>query len=257
MTVPPQQEADGSRAVPQAPDLRRHLSPAGRRPATRRPRPGPAAGSGSGRALRGVSRIQRGQLTPHSSTSLCTGEPVPGAPNRRYARRRQPGRPNTHDNSNPPLDNRSRSAAPPEPRPFWAVGRRYRLLLRVWRPEGPAGRWGDAPAERLRVVDGVRVERLDPDRHDRSAFCCGDPVVDGWLSPDAVADDWRASVAVQVASDGGGVVGCYRLASFQVQSAPSVSSLRVWSSDRCRCRRSCSPGSGWISGGSGAAWARR
>ena len=64
MTVPPQQEADGSRAVPQAPDLRRHLSPARRRPTTRRPRPRPAAGSGSGRALRGVSRIQRGQLTP-------------------------------------------------------------------------------------------------------------------------------------------------------------------------------------------------
>jgi GNAT superfamily N-acetyltransferase len=81
-------------------------------------------------------------------------------------------------------------------------------------------------------VDSVRVERLDPDRHDRSAFCCDDPAVDGWLSQDAVADDRRAGVAVQVASDGGRVVGCYRLGSFQVRSAPSVWSPKVWDSDR-------------------------
>lgn len=105
-------------------------------------------------------------------------------------------------------------------------------MLRFGGPGGPRGRSGDAPAGRLRVVDAVRVERLDPDRHDRSAFCCDDPVVDGWLSEDAVADDRPAGVAVQVASDGGRVVGCYRLGSFQVQRASSLSSPRVCGSDR-------------------------
>ena len=46
--------------LPQAPDLRRHLSPARRR----RRRPPGATRRGPGRALRGVSRIQRGRLTP-------------------------------------------------------------------------------------------------------------------------------------------------------------------------------------------------
>ena len=51
-----------SAALPQAQDLRRHLPPAPRR------RPSPTARCGPGRALRGVSRIQRGRLAPATST---------------------------------------------------------------------------------------------------------------------------------------------------------------------------------------------
>ncbi len=55
------QEAPRGDQVSQAQDLRRHLPPAARRPtACRRC----AAWSGPGRALRGVSRIQRGRPTP-------------------------------------------------------------------------------------------------------------------------------------------------------------------------------------------------
>jgi hypothetical protein len=31
------------------------------------------------------------------------------------------------------------------------------------------------------VVDDVWIERIDPNRHDRSAFGCGVPAVDSWL----------------------------------------------------------------------------
>ena len=59
------QEAPRGPQVPQAQDLRRHLPPAARRPPTRHPcshRRG--SGRGSGRALRGDSRIQRGRPAP-------------------------------------------------------------------------------------------------------------------------------------------------------------------------------------------------
>ena len=55
------QDTPRSAALPQAQDLRRHLPPAPRRRPSRR-RCGP------GRALRGVSRIQRGRLAPATST---------------------------------------------------------------------------------------------------------------------------------------------------------------------------------------------
>lgn len=58
--------------VSQAQDLRRHLSPAGRR---RRSRPHRARRGGSGRALRGDSRIQRGRLEPRTGAS---DQPLPG-----------------------------------------------------------------------------------------------------------------------------------------------------------------------------------
>jgi hypothetical protein len=50
------QEAEGSASLPQATDLRRHLQTACRR--------SPTCRGGSGRALRGVSRIQRGRPAP-------------------------------------------------------------------------------------------------------------------------------------------------------------------------------------------------
>lgn len=79
---------------------------------------------------------------------------------------------------------------------------------------------------------GVLVERIDRERQDWSAFCCDDPAIDGWLRQDAVAADGQVGVVVQVASVGGRVVGCYRLGSFQVQSAPSMRQSGVRSSGR-------------------------
>jgi hypothetical protein len=35
-------------------------------------------------------------------------------------------------------------------------------------------------------VNAVRIERIDVDRHDRSAFDCGDPAADSWLRQAAV-----------------------------------------------------------------------
>jgi GNAT superfamily N-acetyltransferase len=81
-------------------------------------------------------------------------------------------------------------------------------------------------------VVGVLVERIDGERQDWSAFCCGDPAIDGWLRQDSVAADRQVGVMVQVASVGGRVVGCYRLGSLQVQSAPSVTQSGVWNSGR-------------------------
>jgi GNAT superfamily N-acetyltransferase len=78
-------------------------------------------------------------------------------------------------------------------------------------------------------VDAVRIERIDPGRHDRSVFDCGDSAVDGWLRQDAIVADRQQGVVVQVASDGRRVVGCYRLGSFQVQARRPVRSL--WSFD--------------------------
>ena len=60
---------------------------------------------------------------------------------------------------------------------------------------------------------------------------CADLAVDDWLRKDAVAADRQAGVVVQVANDGGRVVGCYRLSSFQVQARRPVPSLRP-----CRAR---------------------
>ncbi len=80
-------------------------------------------------------------------------------------------------------------------------------------------------------VGEVRIERIDPGRHDRSVFGCGDPAVDGWLRLDAVPAERQVGVVVQVATEGGRVVGCYRLGSFQVQVRRPVMSLRPWSSD--------------------------
>jgi hypothetical protein len=56
-------------------------------------------------------------------------------------------------------------------------------------------------------VGAVRIERIDPDRHDRSDFGCGDPALDGWLRQDAVAADRQVGVVVHVAAEGGRVVG--------------------------------------------------
>jgi hypothetical protein len=83
-------------------------------------------------------------------------------------------------------------------------------------------------------VDAVRVERIDPGRHDRSVFDCSVSAVDGWLRQDAIVADRQQGVVVQVASDGRRVVGCYRLGSFQVQAGPSVTSLRPWNLERMR-----------------------
>ena len=69
-------------------------------------------------------------------------------------------------------------------------------------------------------VGAVRIERIDPGRHDRSVFDCRDSAVDGWLRQDAIVADRQQGVLVQVASDGSRVVGCYRLGSFRVQAAP-------------------------------------
>ena len=54
----------------------------------------------------------------------------------------------------------------------------------------------------------VLVERIDRERQDWSAFCCGDPGIDGWLRRDAVVADRQVGVVVQVASVGRRVVGC-------------------------------------------------
>ena len=80
-------------------------------------------------------------------------------------------------------------------------------------------------------MDGVRIERIDPDRHDWSDFGCGDPAVDGWLQQDGAAAARHAGVVVQVATDGGRVVGCYRLGSFQVQARRPVTPLAASGSD--------------------------
>jgi hypothetical protein len=47
-------------------------------------------------------------------------------------------------------------------------------------------------------VGAVRIERIDPGRHDRSVFDCGDPAVDGWLRLDAVAAGRQVGVVVHV-----------------------------------------------------------
>lgn len=92
----------------------------------------------------------------------------------------------------------------------------------------PAASW----LEDCGVVNEVRIERIDVDRHDRSAFDCGDPAVDSWLRQAAVDADRRAAVVVQVAVVGSRVVGCYRLGSFQVQARTSATSPRHWSLER-------------------------
>ena len=50
----------------------------------------------------------------------------------------------------------------------------------------------DRAARRLEncgVLDAVRIERIDLDRHDRSDFGCGVAAVDSWLRQDAVDAD--------------------------------------------------------------------
>jgi GNAT superfamily N-acetyltransferase len=76
-------------------------------------------------------------------------------------------------------------------------------------------------------VGAVRIERIDVGRHDWSDFGCGDPAVDGGLRQRAVAFDQNPGAAVYVATDGLRVVGCYRLASFQVQPRRPVRSPTV------------------------------
>ncbi len=78
-------------------------------------------------------------------------------------------------------------------------------------------------------MDRVHVARIDRERHDWSAFCCDDPAIEAWLRQDAVAADRQVGVVVPVATVGGRVVGLYRLGSFQVQSAPSVTQSGMWS----------------------------
>ena len=105
---------------------------------------------------------------------------------------------------------------------------------------GGLGRWGGPKAGfdpgacrlELRVLGAVRIERIDPGRHDRSVFDCGDSAVDGWLRQDAIVADRQQGVVVQVASDGRRVVGCYRLGSFQVQARRPVRSLGSFDLDR-------------------------
>ncbi len=113
--------------------------------------------------------------------------------------------------------------------------------IRTRRPAGCVGRfsagscrWGGPEAgfdpgalglENCGFVSALRIERIDPGRDDRSDFGCGDPAVDGWLRLDEVAPERQVGV-VQVATDGGRVVGCYRLGSFQVQARRPLRLLR-------------------------------
>ena len=83
-------------------------------------------------------------------------------------------------------------------------------------------------------MGAVRIERIDPDRHDRWDFRSGDSAVDDWLRQDAVAADRPVGVVVHVVhvvAEGGRVVGCYRLGSFRVKARRPVTPLRAWSSN--------------------------
>lgn len=68
-----------------------------------------------------------------------------------------------------------------------------------------------------RVV-ASRIERIDVDRHDRSGFCSGDRLLDGWLRHEAVAAGHQSGVVVRVVTHDGMVVGCYRLGVFRIEA---------------------------------------
>jgi GNAT superfamily N-acetyltransferase len=72
------------------------------------------------------------------------------------------------------------------------------------------------------VVAAVRIEPIDPDRHDRSSFCCREPSLDRWLRDDGPTAGSTSGVRVEVASIDDQVVGCYRLGSFQVEAGDGL-----------------------------------
>jgi len=62
----------------------------------------------------------------------------------------------------------------------------------------------------------LRVERLDPDRHDRSGFSCGDPVLDGYLRHQAGQDERRSLTSVYVLVEEGEdeILGYFSLSAY-------------------------------------------
>jgi predicted N-acetyltransferase YhbS len=65
----------------------------------------------------------------------------------------------------------------------------------------------------------LRVERLDPDRHDRSTFSCGVRDLDRYLKEQATQDERRflTSVFVVVEEGDGEVLGYYSLSAYGVR----------------------------------------
>ena len=119
-------------------------------------------------------------------------------------------------------------------RPRRSLGGRTLLRGGSWqaRRAGSRARSGSAAGWKTAGCRSVRIERIDPRPHDRSVFDCGDPAVDGWLRLDAVEAVGQVGVLVHVATEGGRVVCCYRLGSFQVQAPRPVISLRSCSLKR-------------------------
>jgi GNAT superfamily N-acetyltransferase len=62
------------------------------------------------------------------------------------------------------------------------------------------------------------ISRIDPSRHDLTAFRCGQPGTDSWLRLEASAANLEPGWVVCVAGREGRVVGCYRVGAFALQS---------------------------------------
>ena len=130
------QEAPGGDALPQATDLRRHLPPARRRRAAHCR---PDAERGSGRALRGVSRIQRGRPAPahrhFGSATSRTRDPdaTPGTATTRKSHRGPSKRP-VDNRREPEWVKRSARVGAVILHPHgFAATPRSRSAARVWR----------------------------------------------------------------------------------------------------------------------------
>jgi hypothetical protein len=93
---------------------------------------------------------------------------------------------------------------------IWAAGRTL-LVVRRYRFGGHGGhgvRWGRRAGWKTSGADAVRIERIDPGRHNRQR-CAATIPPDGWLRKDARGRP-AGRCGRQLASDGGRVLCCYR-----------------------------------------------
>src|SRR5512132_719845 len=100
-----------------------------------------------------------------------------------------------------PTGSPSRQAAPVEVSSGWLDQRGGQWRRRDWQTP---------------TVEPVRIERLDADRHDYSAFSCGDVILDRWLHHGGKSLGTRAGTTVQVATDGHDIIATYQLSAFQL-----------------------------------------